>query len=350
MISTLDFYHTKKIGEFKCKWNNIEKNLLNDDLSLKQLEKLHKELNDIIEKENDYCLKSMDLIIDYYKDSLQDELNTTGFTNLDKFLGRQTYKNKTGILEKYLNRVDTKYKNKEPNPDNNNIEENKKEIDNVKCNNEDCNNTPTIDPTTSSLICENCGYTQFIVMQPHTSKLLYKNHEFYHFASDTAIFSYRRYDHFVEWLNKIHYSPKCGIPKKVIEILRLKLKSSDDITIENIQSILKKTGNSMYISKSNVLKDILTWNSKEHTIPICIRNVMKNMFKQIQVLWRTLKPKSRTNFLSYAYVIKKLLQILHQNQYMHQYELLKCEEKLYKQDLIWSSICSRLNWKFYPSL
>lgn len=337
MLSTLDFYHKKKIGEFKGKYSNIEKSLVSSpSLSVKELDALHTDLKKTMKQENDYCLKSMDLIIDYYKDSLQDNIPEGSQTNLDKFLGRNKYKNKTGILVEYLDRVDNKYTKPTT----------KKEKKKV-C---ECGKYPTIDPTTSSLICEGCGRTEFIVMQPHASKLLYKNHEFYHFASDTAIFSYRRYDHFVEWLNKIHYSPKCGVPKKIIEILRQKLKNPADITIENIQSVLKKTGHSTYISKSKVLLEILTSNSKHNTIPVPIKNCMRTMFKKIQVLWSTIKPSSRTNFLSYSYVIRKFLQILHQTQYMHQYELLKCEEKLYKQDLIWSSICSRLNWKFYPSL
>ena len=335
--STLDFYHKKKIGEFEGKYSKIENSLKSSSLSAKELDKIHKELNNTLKQENEYCLKSMDLIIDYYKDSLQDDISKGELTNLDKFLGRNKYKNKTGILVKYLARVNNKY-TKPSKP--------KKAIKRM-C---ECGNVPTIDPTTSSLICEQCGRTEFIVMQPHASKLLYKNHEFYHFASDTAIFSYRRYDHFCEWLNKLHYKASCGIPKKIIEILRQKIKNPNDITVENIESVLKKTGHSMYISKSKELLEILTVNSKQNSIPQPIKQVMKQMFKRIQILWQTLKPDSRTNFLSYSYVIHKFLQILHQYQYMHQYELLKCEEKLYKQDLIWSSICSRLNWKFYPSL
>ena len=77
---------------------------------------------------------------------------------------------------------------------------------------------------------------------------------------------------------------------------------------------------------------------------------LRIMFKKTQEPFAKYCPKERTNFLSYAYVIRKFLELLHQGKYIEYFPLLKSREKLYQQDMIWKNICRSLGWQFNPSI
>ena len=74
------------------------------------------------------------------------------------------------------------------------------------------------------------------------------------------------------------------------------------------------------------------------------------MFKQTQEPFAKICPDNRTNFLSYSYVIRKLLELLNETQYINYFPLLKSREKLYQQDVMWKAICKDLKWDFIPSI
>ena len=87
--------------------------------------------------------------------------------------------------------------------------------------------------------------------------------------------------------------------------------------------------------------------------PVLSRDVeekMRFMFKEIQKPFSECCPKNRKNFLSYAYVIRKFLELLGEDKYMNYFPLLKSREKLYQQDCIWKDICDMLKWEFVPSI
>tara|TARA_B100001105_G_C22362210_1_gene430865 strand:+ start:1085 stop:1465 length:381 start_codon:yes stop_codon:yes gene_type:complete len=87
--------------------------------------------------------------------------------------------------------------------------------------------------------------------------------------------------------------------------------------------------------------------------PVLSREVeekMRFMFKEIQKPFSECCPKNRKNFLSYAYVIRKFLELLGHDEYTQYFPLLKSREKLYQQDVIWKGICGILRWQFVASL
>ena len=77
---------------------------------------------------------------------------------------------------------------------------------------------------------------------------------------------------------------------------------------------------------------------------------MRIMFKDIQKPFSECCPPNRKNFLSYAYVIRKFLQLLSEDKYIPYFPLLKSREKLYQQDCIWKCITKKLNWDYIPSI
>jgi hypothetical protein len=59
---------------------------------------------------------------------------------------------------------------------------------------------------------------------------------------------------------------------------------------------------------------------------------------------------NRRNFLSYAFVLRKLTGIIGIKVVDdHYFPLLKSREKLYVMDNVWRGICQELHWKFERS-
>ena len=81
-----------------------------------------------------------------------------------------------------------------------------------------------------------------------------------------------------------------------------------------------------------------------------IEEIIRNMFKSIQVPFVKYCPNNRKNFLSYNYVVYKFFELLELDEYLNCFQLLKSRTKLHQQDIIWKSICKDLGWQFIPSL
>jgi hypothetical protein len=73
------------------------------------------------------------------------------------------------------------------------------------------------------------------------------------------------------------------------------------------------------------------------------------MFQAIQPSFHRYCPRDRFNFLSYAYVLNKLLRLLGMEKESKYFNLLKSKEKLRDQDAIWSKICKDMGWKYHSS-
>ena len=81
-----------------------------------------------------------------------------------------------------------------------------------------------------------------------------------------------------------------------------------------------------------------------------IEEIIRNMFKSIQIPFVKYCPNNRKNFLSYNYVVYKFFELLELDEYLNCFQLLKSRTKLHQQDVIWKNICKELNWQFIPSL
>ena len=74
------------------------------------------------------------------------------------------------------------------------------------------------------------------------------------------------------------------------------------------------------------------------------------MFKQMQEPFEKHKSKTRTNFLSYSYVLHKVFQLLGLDNFVKYFPLLKNKENLRDQDIVWEKICNELNWDYFASI
>ena len=85
-------------------------------------------------------------------------------------------------------------------------------------------------------------------------------------------------------------------------------------------------------------------------MPKELEEKLRAMFKEIQGPFLEVCPPTRTNFLSYSYVLYKFVELLGLDQYKQCFSLLKSRDKLYDQDQIWRKICDKLKWQYIKSI
>ena len=202
---------------------------------------------------------------------------------------------------------------------------------------------------TSDLVCDGCGA---IIAALICEELTYKEEQE---TSEKVInYSYKRENHFNEWLSQFQAQEMTNIPDEVIEQLRselkkMKVKKLEDITHAKIRGLLKKLRLNKYYEHVQYITNILN-GIKPPNMPQELEEYLRIMFKDIQRPFDENCPSERKNFLSYSYVLYKFCELLGEDQYLQYFPLLKSKEKLYQQDVIWKKVCRDLKWEFIPTV
>ena len=202
---------------------------------------------------------------------------------------------------------------------------------------------------TSDLVCDKCG---FVVACLISEELSYREEQE---SSEKVInYSYKRENHFNEWLAQFQAQETTTIPKEVIDQLRselkkMKIKSLEDITHTKVRTLLKKLKLNKYYEHVSYITNILN-GIKPPNMPQELEERLRIMFKEIQKPFDTHCPSERKNFLSYSYVLYKFCELLSEDIYLQYFPLLKSKEKLYQQDVIWKKICQDLKWEYIPTI
>tara|TARA_B110000285_G_scaffold211720_1_gene254662 strand:- start:238 stop:1149 length:912 start_codon:yes stop_codon:yes gene_type:complete len=223
------------------------------------------------------------------------------------------------------------------------IDTNKVKINNSKCVGCDSSNL-TYDHIQSCDICMDCGTTKFILGCEMTYKEEQENCE------KIINYSYKRENHFNEWLSQFQAQEVTTIPPEVIEKLRsefkkMKIKNVNEITHTKVRTLLKKLKLNKYYEHVPYISNILN-GIQPKRMPLVLEEKLRQMFKEIQTPFDKNCPAERKNFLSYSYVLYKFCELLSEDDYLECFPLLKSKEKLYQQDVIWKKICKDLKWEF----
>ena len=202
---------------------------------------------------------------------------------------------------------------------------------------------------TSDLVCDSCGA---IIACLISEELTYKEEQ--ETSEKVVNYSYKRENHFNEWLSQFQAQELTNIPDEVIEQLRselkkIKIKKLEDITHAKIRGLLKKLKLNKYYEHVPYITNILN-GIKPPNMPQELEECLRMMFKDIQKPFDTHCPAERKNFLSYSYVLYKFCELLSEDEYLQYFPLLKSKEKLYQQDVIWKMICQDLRWEFIPTV
>lgn len=195
--------------------------------------------------------------------------------------------------------------------------------------------------------CEKCGYQEFVLID--SDKPSYKDP-----PREVTYYAYKRINHFNEWLAQFQAKESTDIPEEIFQAIMDELKKErisniEDIKPGKIREILKKLKcTNFYEHVPYILNRINGKNA-----PVMSREVeekLRFMFKEIQSSFIKHCPKTRSNFLSYSYVLYKFCELLELDDYLQCFPLLKNRDKLYNQDKIWERICADLRWQFIRSI
>lgn len=137
--------------------------------------------------------------------------------------------------------------------------------------------------------------------------------------------------------------------KILAELHKNRMYDVKKLSIMDMKKILKKLGLQQYYEHITYILSKLS-GVPPPTISRETEEKIRLMFRQIQVPFEKYRPKDRTNFLSYSYVLHKFFQLLELDDFVKYFPLLKSREKLKQQDRIWKKICGDLGWDYIPSV
>lgn len=195
--------------------------------------------------------------------------------------------------------------------------------------------------------CQDCGSIEHVTVEHEKPSYHQSNTEITYFA-------YKRINHLNECISQIQGKETTDIPQEVYDMILLEIKKQKitnmaDLTPKKLRSILKKLRLNRYYEHLIHLVNKLTGINIPHFDPD-VEERLRIMFKMIQPAFLKHAPKNRKNFLSYNYTLRKCIQLLERDEYLHLFPALKSREKTFEQDKIWKKICEELNWEFIPSI
>jgi len=212
---------------------------------------------------------------------------------------------------------------------------------------ENCNTKLYLSKLSSEIICKTCGKSNKILVI--TDKVSYSDPQ-----SEITYYTYKRINHFNEWLAQFQAKERTDLPNEVYENIYVELNKNKYLILSklkynDIRIILKKLKyNKYYEHIPHILSNLTGKNA-----PILSRideEILRSLFKEIQIPFMKNCPRTRKNFLSYSYVLHKFCELLEYDHLLEYFTLLKSREKLHQQDLIWEKMCKELTWEFIPSL
>jgi hypothetical protein len=212
---------------------------------------------------------------------------------------------------------------------------------------EGCRSANVFAESSCSHVCGDCGYTLTLL----GDELSYRDEQE---IEKVVNYSYKRDNHFNEWLLQFQAQETTSIPSEVIEQLRSefkkqKIKNISDITHAKVRALLKKLRLNKYYEHVPYISNILN-GMQPPKMSQSLEDRLRMMFRDIQEPFNKHCPESRKNFLSYSYVLYKFCELLGEDDYLPCFPLLKSKEKLYQQDVIWKMICKELQWEFISTI
>ncbi len=368
-MTTLDSRHTEKKKYFDSlqkKLPKLKKKLERDKAKLQKItqdstipmESIYKMENSITsleqeikrieskEEELEYYKQSSSLLYNYYNEhgKTTSAPSTIATNNVMKYFKTQPTSapiptiNKTDIIDKYNALIDPSC-----------LKHEKCDTEYYMC--KKCNVEKIINTKDALIICEKCGIVEQLFIDSDNPN--YKNPP----LDSSNIYSYRRINHLHEWLSKFQAKETIDIPDEVFDKLYAEIKKEritdlKKITRLKIRDYLKKLKLNKYYEHAPYILYRIN-GVVPPRITKQLEEKLEEMFKDIEDVFVKISPNKmfqRKNFLSYPYVLYKLMEMHDLNDYKQCFPLLKSRDNLRKQDLIWCTICSELGWKFIKSV
>ncbi len=307
-----------------------------------RLREIDKELSDANPVE-DYYLKNMDLLLEYYKKQDATSGPTTASQTADsntflKFFSGSTPAMATGLTRKQMFDEYVQRMKLSTGP-----EATQQLTEHCVA----CNTAREEISSEGILVCPKCGSEEYaLVVSDFPS--------FRDPPKERNNYAYKKINHLNEILNQFQAKESTIIPEEVmneviLEIRKRRITNIADLGEEDIRQILKKLGRSKYYEHRAHILSRLNGNPPP-TITPEIEEKIRAMFQEIQAPFLLYCPDDRTNFLSYSYILYKFFELLELDEYKAFFPLLKSRDRLIAHDQIWKKICDYLQWEFISSV
>ena len=197
------------------------------------------------------------------------------------------------------------------------------------------------------LVCPKCGSEEYSLVVSDTPG-------FRDPPKERNNYAYKKMNHLNEILNQFQAKESTKIPDEVMnevicEIKKRRIENIASLNEQDIRDILKKLERNRYYEHATHILSRLNGNPPP-TITAEIEEKIRAMFQEIQAPFLLYCPDDRRNFLSYAYIIYKFLELLELDEYKVHFQLLKSRDRLIAHDQIWKKICDYLQWEFIQSV
>jgi hypothetical protein len=353
---TLDQKHVEIMEQFKSEEANEiplllnEKNKIMKELNqsnmktdnLFQLKEINSKINEIKKKKKMYLLNNSKLIFNFFEEKKKISENITKENSSNDKINnfffkkniQEPIKNTTeSISHKYLSKYDDKY-----------IDLNLYSYNISVCNK--CFQGEMIHSEEDGmLICNSCY--QFIPYFIESEKPSYKDP-----PKEISFYAYQRKNHFKEKLSQLQGKKSTQIPIDVIQNVKRQIQKErlelSEITGSIIKKILKNLKYNKYYEHINNIMNIL--GIPPPVVSPELEEKMCNLFMEIQHPFSIFCPDDRDNFFNYYYIMYKLFERLNEYQYLKYIPLLKDDDIIIKQDILYKKICQFKKWKFNHTL
>lgn len=296
------------------------------DNIISMYEKRCREYADDPSRLNEYMMDAFPFLQEYYSITKENRVHDEKFPLVFKINTEAQ-----GIFKRYMVAVEGEQPGIQRN------------MDNVICSN--CDEELYMD--NEKTVCHGCGLTRYIVGE----ELTYKEEQE---IEKNIVYSYKRENHFNEWISQFQGTESTTIPDEILNNLRYELQKErirdlKEITHPKVRTLLKKLKLNKYYEHVPYIATIING-----IVPPRMSNSLEArlrlMFTEIQAPFEKHCPKERKNFLSYSYVLYKFCELLGEDEFLPCFPLLKSKEKLKQQDIIWKNITQELQWEYIPTI
>jgi hypothetical protein len=197
----------------------------------------------------------------------------------------------------------------------------------------------------SIMSCPSCGYAVTYLDTTSSSTAFDEVIEY-------SQYSYKRVNHFLGWLALVQGKEAHRVPDDVLQQVMRELYATHritdpkEVTQKRVRDVLRK----LRLRKAyDHVAQIAARLSGEPPlrIPPSTEEQLRNMFLRMQPAFARHAPKTRTNFLSYSYVLYRCFQILGLHHMCDGIALLKGRDKLEANDAIFRKMSHDLGWPVF---
>ena len=341
--STLESRYHDRVQTFASTRTSLERELddaiqLDDATSADAIQSIRARLRENDEEEVAYILETAPYIKEYTTDTMERRTAMDGYATITSKCDQNS------IYQKYLMMVEH-----DVSVDLSRCLE--MEDDEYVCTTDGCGAAMLHDSRQSMMVCPSCSAARSYVGLSEAN-LSYEEEISQQTVSN---FSYKRANHFSEWLMSIQAKESTDIDPAVIDAIRAEFKKTrastrKDITPAKVRQFMKKLNLNKLYEHAHYVCTLIN-GIPPPRLDLDLENMLKRMFMMIQEPFeRAIRGTPRKNFLSYSYTLHKFCELLDRRELLCHFALLKSTEKLFQQDKIWEKICRDVGWPFMPSV